>query len=279
MPRPLDTARWAFTALPITAMFAASALSLYSGVVDDGAPPAIGALFPLAIDGGAAASALGALDNARKGEGPGVFRAIMWTLIAVSMVVNGAHAYEHWGGWVLGAALAALPLLAAGLVDANIRAILRTELRAAGVIPPPLPRSVTIPAARFPARRWAAGPWSTFRAWRTAQLEFVSDPLVALARSRGEAVELPPPPPRPVLDPARDPGPMVEQPADPDPRRGRPLPPQPDRPTARDVVRDAVAAGATRDEVRAAVLEAFPDAKPDTISRYIRLEEQQQEER
>lgn len=91
---------------------------------------------------------------------------------------------SSWANWRHGTTIstdaavyyAAMPLVAALLLDITLRRVRHVALGHRGGVEPPLPR--------YRTARWIVAPLETWRAWRTAVRRGITDPAAALAASR-----------------------------------------------------------------------------------------------
>lgn len=130
-------------------------------------------LVPLPLDGAALACVGLALHATLRGDAPGLARVLVWVLAAASSAANWRH-----GTTVSPDAavfFASMPLLAALLLDLVLRRVRHAALGGLGALERPL--------ARYRAARWLVAPRETWRAWRTAVREGITDPTEALARA------------------------------------------------------------------------------------------------
>jgi hypothetical protein len=131
-------------------------------------------LAPVPLDGAALACVGLALHATQRGEAPGLSRILVWVLAAGSA----------WANWRHGATIspdaalyfAVQPLLAALLLDLVLRRVRHDALGDLGALERPL--------ARYRMARWLVAPRETWRAWRTAVCDGITDPDEALARVR-----------------------------------------------------------------------------------------------
>lgn len=134
---------------------------------------------PLALDAVGMAYAGLAFHASLKGQSAGAARLMVWVIAGASSVAN----------WRQGISIstdaavfsAAMPLSAALLLEFMLRAIRRTVLGHIGALEPPLPH--------YRAVRWVVDPLPTWRAWRTAVKEGLTDPADALELSRTDPAE------------------------------------------------------------------------------------------
>jgi hypothetical protein len=105
-----------------------------------------------------------------KADSAGAARLLVWVLAGASATANARHGAEISTDATV--FFAAMPLLAALLLDLTLRRVRRTRLADLGGVEPPLPR--------FRAARWAVAPLETWRAWRIAVRRGITDPTRAL---------------------------------------------------------------------------------------------------
>lgn len=131
-------------------------------------------LVPVPLDGAALACVGLALYATQRGEAPGFARILVWVLAGCSAGAN----YRHGATVSPDAAVyfALMPLLAALMLDLALRRVRHTALGGLGALERPL--------ARFRMARWLVAPIETWRAWRTAVREGITDPDEALDRAR-----------------------------------------------------------------------------------------------
>lgn len=131
-------------------------------------------LVPVPLDGAALACVGLALHATQRGEAPGFARILVWVLASCSAGAN----YRHGATVSPDAAIffAAMPLLAALLLDLALRRVRHTALGGLGALERPL--------ARYRMARWLVAPQETWSAWRTAVCDGITDPDEALARAR-----------------------------------------------------------------------------------------------
>jgi hypothetical protein len=109
-----------------------------------------------------------------RADSAGASRLLVWVFAGASAAAN----WRHGAAISPDAAVyyAAMPLVAALLLDITLRRVRRTALAGLGALERPLPR--------YRAARWIVAPTETWRAWRTAVREGITDPTQALTVAR-----------------------------------------------------------------------------------------------
>ncbi|MDY7101580.1 MAG: DUF2637 domain-containing protein [Actinomycetota bacterium] len=165
----------ALLAVVVAAPIVISFASLTAYAVDDlGLGPRTAWALPVALD--AAAMVMVALrwDATARGDSAAGPTALFWALVAGSAAANARHGAAVSDDAVV--VLAAMPLVAALVLDVVLRHVRRDVLRSMGAVEDPI--------ARFRLARWLVDRRGTWAAWRTSVLEGETSARRAIDLSR-----------------------------------------------------------------------------------------------
>lgn len=236
--RRLGGATRAAWGLVLAMMLAAAAWSISGQLIRWGMDPHLAYALSLMFDAAGLLCAQYARRAVERGTPAGLARLALLAFVAVSAVIN----YQHGtviGGWAAAVGLASIPVAVEALFELHRRDVRDEQRVARGLVAERLPHIPFIGWVMYPGKSWA-----TLRHAVGARLELL-DPI--------------------QLDPEADPD--ADTSADIDPENLRPI-----RPSVREAVRTAVAAGITDNARVLAYVRKVSDPAPDpeTVGRYVR---------
>lgn len=170
-----------FLGVVLMAPIVISASSLHAYGVDVlGLGDRVAWALPVALDAAALTMVALRWDSTVRGDSAAGPTAMFWALVAGSAAANARHGAAVSDDAVV--VLAAMPVVAAMVLDVVLRHARRDALRALGAIEEPL--------ARFRFARWLVAPRETAGAWRASVTEGVTSSRDAIDRYRGDVPAL-----------------------------------------------------------------------------------------